>query len=173
MAVLGATSRHELENRRYPMLLYVLVPLTALVLQAWLPRLLGKYAWFDLPLVVTVYFALGRRSPIQGTLMGAMMGIFEDALTHRPIGINGIAKTAVGFLAASVGVRVAVENHTVRLILNFLLSLLSSAIIVFVYRVMLGLGLEWQWFNELFRAIGNSVVGMVLFPVLDRLQVRD
>jgi len=37
----------------------------ALVLQAWLPRLMGKYAWFDLPLVVTVYFALGRRSPIQ------------------------------------------------------------------------------------------------------------
>ena len=173
MAVLGATSRHELENRRYPMLLYVLVPLTALVLQAWLPRVLGKYAWFDLPLVVTVYFALGRRSPIQGTLMGAIMGIFEDALTHRPIGINGIAKTAVGFLAASVGVRVAVENHTVRLILNFLLSLLSSAIIVFIYRVMLGLELEWQWFNELFRAIGNSVVGMVVFPVIDRLQVRD
>ncbi|HEX4757392.1 MAG TPA: rod shape-determining protein MreD [Terracidiphilus sp.] len=173
MAVLGATSRHELENRRYPMLLYVLVPLAALVLQAWLPRVLGKYAWFDLPLVVTVYFALGRRSPIQGTLMGAIMGIFEDALTHRPIGINGIAKTAVGFLAASVGVRVAVENHTVRLILNFLLSLLSSAIIVFIYRVMLGLELEWQWFNELFRAIGNSVVGMVVFPVIDRLQVRD
>jgi rod shape-determining protein MreD len=173
MAVLGATSRHEFENRRYPMLLYVLVPLTALVLQAWLPRVLGKYAWFDLPLVVTVYFALGRRSPIQGTITGAMIGIFEDALTHRPIGINGIAKTVVGFLAASVGVRVAVENHTVRLILNFLLSLLSSALIVFVYRIMLGLNLEWQWFNELFRAIGNSMVGMVLFPVLDRLQVRD
>jgi rod shape-determining protein MreD len=143
------------------------------VLQAWLPRVLGKYAWFDLPLVVTVYFALGRRSPIQGTITGAMIGIFEDALTHRPIGINGIAKTVVGFLAASVGVRVAVENHTVRLILNFLLSLLSSALIVFVYRIMLGLNLEWQWFNELFRAIGNSMVGMVLFPVLDRLQVRD
>jgi rod shape-determining protein MreD len=173
MAVLGATSRHELENRRFPLLLYVMVPLVALVLQAWLPRVLGKYAWFDLPLVVTVYFALGRRSPIQGTLMGAIMGLFEDALTHRPIGINGIAKTAVGFLAASVGIRVAVENHTVRLILNFLLSLLSSAIIVFIYRVMLGLELGWQWFDELFKAIGNSLVGMVLFPVLDRLQVRD
>jgi rod shape-determining protein MreD len=43
------------------------VPLAALVLQAWLPRVLGPYAWFDLPLVVTVYFALDRRSPIQGT----------------------------------------------------------------------------------------------------------
>ena len=51
--------------------------------------------------------------------MGAIMGIFEDALTHRPIGINGIAKTVVGFLAASVGVRIAVENQTIRLLLNF------------------------------------------------------
>ncbi|HZL51267.1 MAG TPA: rod shape-determining protein MreD, partial [Terracidiphilus sp.] len=132
MSVLGANFRRDLEIRRYPLLLYVLVPLTALVLQAWLPRVLGPYAWFDLPLVVTVYFALGRRSPIQGTLMGAAMGLFEDALSHHAIGINGIAKTTVGFLAASFGVRIDVENHTIRLILNFLLSLLSSAIYVFV-----------------------------------------
>ncbi len=171
MAVLGSTA--YLETRRYPKLLYVMAPLTALVLQAWLPRVLGQYAWFDLPLIITVYFALGRRSPVQGTIMGALMGIFEDALTHRPIGINGIAKTAVGFLAASVGVRIAVENQTIRLFLNFLLSLLSSAIVVFIYRFLLGLDLKWQWFTELYSAIGNSLIAMVLFPVLDRLQVRD
>ena len=45
---------------------------------------------------MTVYFALGRRSPIQGTLMGAAMGLFEDALSHHAIGVNGIAKTVVG-----------------------------------------------------------------------------
>jgi len=173
MSVLGANFRRDLEIRRYPLLVYALVPLAALVLQAWLPRLLGRYAWFDLPLVVTVYFALGRRSPIQGTLMGAAMGLFEDALTHHAIGINGVAKTIVGFLAASVGVRIDVENHTIRLILNFLLSLLASAIYVFVNRVLLGLDLEWQSFTELFRAIGNSIIAMVLFPMLDRLQIRD
>lgn len=173
MAVVGTMSRHDLEIRRYPLLLYVLVPLAALVLQAWLPRVLGAYAWFDFPLVVTVYFALGRRSPIQGTLMGAIMGVFEDALTQHPIGINGIAKTAVGFLAASVGVRIAVENHTIRLGLNFLLSLLSSALVLVIYRVLLGLDLPWQWHIELLRAVGNSVIAMVLFPVLDRLQIRD
>ena len=80
----------------------------------------GQYAWFDLPLVVTVYFALGRRSPIQGTLMGGAVGLFEDALTHHAIGINGIAKTVVGFLAASVGIRIDVENRTIRLALIFL-----------------------------------------------------
>ena len=173
MSVLGANFRRDMEVRRYPLLVYVMVPLAALVLQAWLPRVVGPYDYFDLPLVVTVYFALGRRNPIQGTLMGAGMGLFEDALSQHAIGVNGIAKTVVGFIAASIGVRIDVENQTIRLILNFLLSLLSSAIIVFIYRVLLGLDLEWQWFNELFRAIGNSLIAVVLFPVLDRLQMRE
>ncbi|HUV68734.1 MAG TPA: rod shape-determining protein MreD [Terracidiphilus sp.] len=173
MSVLGAGSRRELEIRRYPLLLYALVPLASLVLQAWLPRVLGRYAWFDLPLVVTIYFALGRRSPIQGTVMGAIMGLLEDALTHHAIGINGVALTVVGFVAASLGVRVAVENHTIRLALIFLLSLFSSAIVIFTSRVLLGLDLDLHWFAELLRAIGNSLIAMVLFPLLDRLQIRE
>ena len=90
MSVLSADARREFEIHRYPALIYALVPVLAVVLQAWLPRMLGRFAWFDLPLVITVYFALGRRNPIEGTLMGAAMGLFEDALTHRPIGINGV-----------------------------------------------------------------------------------
>jgi rod shape-determining protein MreD len=170
---MGANFRRDLEIRRYPLLVYTLVPLAALVLQAWLPRIVGRYAWFDLPLVVTIYFALGRRSPIQGTLMGAVMGLFEDALSHHAIGVNGIAKTVAGFLAASVGIRIDVENVTIRLMLNFLLSLLASSIYVFTYRFLLGLDLEWSWFTELFKAIGNSLIALVLFPLLDRLQIRD
>ena len=173
MALTGAGFRRDLEIRSYPLLVYTLAPLTALVLQAWLPRVLGRYAWFDLPLVVTVYFALGRRSPIQGTLMGAVMGLFEDALSNRAIGVNGIAKTLAGFLAASVGIRIDVENHTIRLMLNFLLSLLSSAIYLLIYRLLLGLELEWNGLTELFKAVGNSIIAVVLFPLLDRLQIRD
>jgi rod shape-determining protein MreD len=173
MPLLGADLRRDIEIHRYPILAYGLVPLVALVLQAWLPRVMEPYAWFDLPLVVTVYFALGRRSPIQGTLMGAAMGLFEDALTHHAIGVNGIAKTVVGFLAASVGVRIDVENYTIRLALTFLLSLLSSALVVFVSRYLLGLELEWRWYTVIYTAIGNSLFALVLFPLLDRLQLRD
>jgi rod shape-determining protein MreD len=173
MPVLGASLRRDIEIRRYPLLAYLLVPLAALVLQAWLPRVAGRYAWFDLPLVVTVYFALGRRSPIQGTLMGAIIGLFEDALSHRAIGVNGIAKSIVGFLAASMGVRIDTENHIIRLILTFLLSLLSSLVCIFVYRVLLGLQYEWQWFTETFIALGNSVIAVIFFPFLDRLQARE
>lgn len=173
MALLSADARRDFEIHRYPLLVYALVPLAALVLQAWLPRVLGRHNWFDLPLVITVYFALGRRNPIQGTVIGAAMGLFEDALSHYAIGINGIAKTAVGFMAASVGIRVEVENQLVRLLLIFVLSLTSSSIYLFVSRFMLGLTIEWSWLTELFRAIGNSAIGLVLFPLLDRLQIRE
>jgi rod shape-determining protein MreD len=105
--------------------------------------------------------------------MGAAMGLFEDALSHHAIGINGIAKTVVGFLAASVGVRVEVDNQIVRVLMNFGLSLLSSGIYLFVTRFLLNLPIEWSWLTELFRAIGNSLIAVVLFPVLDRLQMRD
>jgi rod shape-determining protein MreD len=173
MSVLPANSRHEIEIHHFPILIYALVPLAALVLQAWLPRLLGRWSWFDLPLVVTVYFSLARRSPIQGAAMGAGLGILEDALTHQAIGINGVAKTAVGYLAASLGVRIDVENHTVRLLLTFLLSLLSSLLYVFVYRILLGLELDWSWLSELLKSVGNSAIALVLFPVLDRFKIQD
>lgn len=173
MSMLGASFRRDIEIRRYPFLVYLAVPVAALVLQAWLPRVAGRYAWFDLPLVVTVYFALGRRSPIQGTMMGALIGLFEDALSHRAIGVNGIAKSIVGYLAASMGVRIDVENFAIRLVLTFLLSLLSSAVCIFVYRVLLGLEYEWLWFTELLIALGNSVVAVICFPLLDRLQARE
>ena len=173
MSVLTAKSRRDLEVHRYPVPLYLAAPVVALVLQALLPRVLGRLALFDLPLVVTVYFALGRRSPIQGMFMGGILGIFEDALTHHAIGINGIAKTVAGYLAASVGVRIDVQNATIRLLLNFVLSLLCSGIVVFVHRVLLGLELHWNWLSMLLEAVGNSILALVLFPLLDRFQSRD
>jgi rod shape-determining protein MreD len=173
MSVLTANSRRDLEIHRYPAPLYVIAPVIALVVQALMPRVLGRFAYFDLPLVVTVYFALGRRSPIQGMFMGGILGIFEDALTHHAIGINGIAKTVAGYLAASVGIRIDVQNTAIRLALNFVLSLLCSGIVVFVHRVLLGLEMQWNWLAMLYEAIGNSIIALFLFPLLDRFQIRD
>jgi rod shape-determining protein MreD len=173
MPVLTATSRRELEVHRFPALVYALVPLAALVLQAWLPRILGRYAWFDLPLLVVIYFALGRPSPIQGTVMGCILGIFEDALTQHPIGINGVVKTLIGFFSSSLGVRVDVDNHTVRVLLVLSFSLLSGGLYFFVYRILLGLSMDWKWLDLLFPALGNGLIALVLFPLLDRFRIQD
>lgn len=174
MAVMMADSRRDLEIHRYPAPLYLVVIVAALVLQAMLPRALGQnHIWFDFPLVITIYFALGRRSPIQGMAIGCFVGIFEDALTGRPLGINGIAKTLAGYLAASVGIRIDVQNYLVRVMLNFALTLLCGAVYLFIARGMLGLELEWNWMSTLLQAVGNSLIALVFFPILDRFQARD
>lgn len=173
MSLLGADYRRDLEIHRYPFIVYALVPLSALVLQSWLPRVMGHYALLDLPLVITIYFALGTRSPIQGTLMGAALGLFEDALTHHAIGLNGVAKSVVGYLAASVSVRIDVDNPAIRVMLTFVLSLVSSGIYLFVARFMLGLEFEWRWLAEAITALVNVGIALVVFPGLDRLQRRE
>ena len=173
MPAFTAEGRREFEIRHFPILVYVMVPLAALVLQAWLPRLAGRYTWFDLPLVITVYFALGHRNPIQGTAMGALLGLVQDALGPYAIGANGIAKTMVGYLAASVGIRIDVDNPSIRLLLTFLLSLTSSGVFLFEMRELLGLDLKWNWLDPLMVAVGNSLIALVLFPLLDRLQIRE
>lgn len=173
MSVLMAENRRDIEIQRFPLLIYALVPIAGLVLQAWLPRLMGRFAWFDLPLVITVYFALSRRNPIQGSILGGVLGILEDALTGHAVGINGIAKTLVGYLAASAGLLIDVESFVIRLLLTFLLSLLGSATYFFTNRFLLGLSLDTNWFTELYKAVGNSVIALIVFPLLDRARVRD
>jgi hypothetical protein len=32
---------------------------------------------------------------------------------------------------------------------------------------------EWRWLEELMKAVGTSVAAMVLFPLLDRTQIKD
>lgn len=151
----------------------MLVPLLALVLQAWLPRMLGRYAYFDLPLLVTIYFALNRRGPIHGTLLGAVLGMAQDGLTQGAIGIHGIANTLCGFLSAVIGLRVVVDNNIIRMILNFALTLLSGAVMLFIVQMLLGMAWPSTWLDELFRAAGNAGIGIILFPFLDRMQMRD
>lgn len=173
--VLTPDYRRDFEIRRYPSYIYVLVPLVALVLQASLPRVpvLGQYAYVDLPLLVTIYFALNRRSPIHGTILGAILGIAQDGLSSGAIGIHGIANSVCGFLAASIGLRIVVDNNIIRMLLNFFFTALGSAIVVFITTGLLGLDLHWNWLSELFKAAGNGVIGLFLFPLLDRMQMRD
>jgi rod shape-determining protein MreD len=171
--VLTSDYRRDLEIRRYPSYVYVLVPLAAIVLQAWLPRVLGRFAYMDLPLLVTIYFALNRRSPIHGTLLGAILGMAQDGLTQGAIGIHGISNAICGFLSASIGIRIVVDNNIIRALMNLVFSIIASGIVIFITTILLGLDLRWNPFDEGFRACGNAVIGLVLFPLLDRTQIRD
>lgn len=173
MPILAANPRREIERQSYPLLLYVAVPLTAIGLQSFVTLHFARFSILDLPLLVTIYFAIVSRSPIAATLLGTLIGLAQDALTHRPIGVNGIAKAVVGYLAASLGVRIDTENHTTRLLLCFVFTLLHSAIFLLITRRLLALEVDWGWVHELIRGLVNAVVGVGLFALLDLAKQRD
>lgn len=164
---LMASSRHEVGSHSYPVAVYVLTPLLALGLQSLLTLHFAFFGLIDLPLLVTIYYGLSKREPISATLAGSMIGIAQDALTHYPLGIFGIAKAVVGYMAASLGVRVDTENHGSRMLLVFGFALLQTAVLFLLQRHLLGQPFAWHWVHELIRAVLNALIGVILFALLD------
>ncbi|RXH57477.1 Rod shape-determining protein MreD [Granulicella sibirica] len=147
----------------------LLVPLAAILLQVLLPKAIPKLAILDLPLIATIFFAVARRSPIAGTLTGALIGLMQDALTNQPIGVNGMAKCVIGYIAASIGVKVDVENIGTRVLMNFAFSLLESVLLYLIQSRLLGLpGFHLLWLHEVIRALANTAVALPVFLFLDR-----
>ena len=171
MATHSYTSRRELEQHSFPPAVTLLVPLAAIVLQALLPKPMPRLAILDLPLIVTLFFAVSRRNPVAGTLTGAAIGLLQDMLTNQPIGVNGMAKSVIGYVAASIGVQVDVENITTRVLINFGFSLLNSVLLFLINRRLLGLpDFHILWLHELVRAVVNTVVAIPIFLLLDRFK---
>ena len=164
------TSREEIEVYRFGPLVSVLVPLMALVIQAFVPVKWHGFAILDLPLLVTVFFAVARRSQIAGLLTGAIIGLMQDALTHQAIGLYGIAKTVVGYGASSLGVKIDVENPGTRLLVTSSFYLVHQAAYFLVARNILGVALEWLWTRTLLAALLNGAVAIILFGILDRFK---
>lgn len=169
MSTRSYTSRRELEQHSFHPAAALLVPLGAIILQALLPRPFPRFAIFDLPLIVTIFFAVSRRSPIAGAFTGATIGMLQDALTNQPIGVNGIAKTIIGYAAASIGIQIDVENLSTRVLINFVFSLVNSGLLYFIQRRLIGLpGFHLVWTHELLRATANTLVAIPTFLILDR-----
>lgn len=164
---LMASTRREADAPSFPLALYVLVPLLALGIQSLASLHFPPFAMLDLPLIVVIYFAITRRSPVASTIGGALMGIAQDALTRQPLGVFGICKAAVGYVAGSLGVRIDTENHGMRLLLTFLFVMLHNGIDWVLVRHLLAEPMAWNWVREPIRAGVNALVGVVIFALLD------
>jgi rod shape-determining protein MreD len=166
------TSGEQLEVYRFSVPVTVGVPLLALFLQAFLPRHFPRLAYIDLPLLVTVYFAMARRNPISGLLTGAVIGLVQDSLGGHPIGLYGIAKTVVGFGASSLGVKLDVENAGARLLLTLGFYLLHGVVYFTVARGMVNMNLNGNWGWSVLAGLANAMLGVVLFWFLDKFKQR-
>ncbi len=166
------TSGDQTEVYRFSLPVAILIPVAAVFLQAFLPIRMPFFSLFDLPLLVTIFFAVARRSQVSGMLTGALIGLLQDSLAHQPIGLYGISKTVVGYGASSLGVKLDVENAGTRLLLTFVFYGVHQVIYFSVARGLVGLSLGWSWQHELWAAIANAILSVLLFLLMDRLKQR-
>lgn len=151
----------------------VAVPVAALSLQAFLPTWVPGLSMVDFALLVTVYFASNRRSQIVGLLMGAIIGLVQDSLSAGPIGVFGIVKTIIGYLASSLGAHIDADSPLTRTLLIFSFHLVHSGLFWIVQRVLLQKAAALPGLNELLAALVNAVCGVIIFQLLDRLRQRE
>jgi rod shape-determining protein MreD len=165
-------SQEQVEVYRFNFPTAIFIPLAALFLQAFVPLRLHWFGIFDLPLLVVIFFAIARRSQVSGLLTGAVIGLLQDSLTHQPIGLYGISKTVVGFLASSLGAKIDVENIGARFLGTVVFYLIHEVIYFFLARGMVQLDLLWSWKHESLAALANGFLAVLLFAVMDRLKKR-
>jgi rod shape-determining protein MreD len=142
----------------------------ALVLQAFLPVYITKASILDLPLLITIYFGLSRRNPSTGLLLGTFIGLLQDSLSKTPIGLFGIAKTVIGYLASSIGARLDTEHPLARFALTAAFFALHQGVVVLVQKLLLAQSQPLFTTRLLVACIVNSIVGVFLYFFLDRLR---
>jgi rod shape-determining protein MreD len=143
----------------------------SLVLQAFLPVHIHSARYLELPLLVTLYFALSKRNPSSGLLLGMVIGLLQDSLSRTPIGLYGISKTVVGFIGSSIGARIDVEHPIARFLLTIMFYLFHNAVFNLTSHLLLAQRAEPYFTIPLaIASVVNAFIAMGLFPLLDRFR---
>lgn len=166
------TSGDQVEVYRFSVPVAILIPLAAIFLQAFLPLRLHFFQIFELPLLVTIFFAVARRSQMAGLATGAIIGLVQDSLSRQPLGVYAIAKTIVGYGASSLGVKLDVENAGARFLLTLFFYIVHEVVYFLVAHVLVGMTVAWSWSHELGSALANAVLAIPLFFLLDRFKQK-
>jgi rod shape-determining protein MreD len=142
----------------------------ALVLQAFLPVYFPKTSVLELPLLITIYFGLSRRNPSTGLLLGTLIGLLQDSLSKTPLGLFGIAKTIIGYLASSIGARLDTEHPAARFALTAAFVVVHQFIVVLVQKLLLAQSQPLFTMHLAISCLVNSILAVFLYYLLDRLR---
>jgi rod shape-determining protein MreD len=165
----------QVRRARYPLWVFFVVPLTALLIQIYLPlfQTLRFVAKIDLPLLVTIYFALMSRSQIRGLTIGLILGLAQDSFSRFYIGMYGMCKTMVGYFAASVGMQFDVEHSLVRVMLCLVFYMFHQFLYWVLQRAVLDQAVVFDLPGEAILAVVNALIGAALFHFLDKLRIKE
>ena len=164
------SSQRESQIARFRPWILVTAPLAAILFQVYVPLFFPFLAFLETPLLVVVYFALMRRSPVGGCVFGALVGLAQDSLSKNPLGMFGIVKTLVGYFASSIGMRMDVDNLALRILLTFFFYIFHQFLYWVMARALLAKTLAFDPQITLVMAALNAVVGVALYHFLDKLR---
>jgi rod shape-determining protein MreD len=164
------SSQREGQVSRFRAWVILAIPLAAILFQVYVPLFFKFLAFLEMPLLVVMYFALMRRNQISGLLLGAVVGLAQDSLSKNPLGVFGIVNTLVGYFAASVGMRIDVDQGVIRLLLSFFFYLFHQLMYWVLVRALLGQQQAFEIQKTLLLALLNAVVGVSVFHFLDKLR---
>jgi rod shape-determining protein MreD len=167
-------NQRESQISRFRIWVLLAVPLAAILFQVYIPLFFQFLSFLELPLLVTIYFALMRRSPVGGLLVGMLVGLAQDSLSKNPLGMFGIVKTLVGYFAASVGLRFDVDHPLVRLVLAYFFFFFFHQFFYWVLsRALLAQQVTFDVRRTMFIGLLNALVGVSLFHFLDKLRMQQ
>ena len=147
--------------------------LVALLLQTFLPLRFPLARLMDFPLLITVYFALQRRNQVFGIGLGTSLGLLQDTLSHGYIGIFGIAKAIVGYLAAFASTKFELESLAARTLLTALFVLVHSLSVAALQHTLFESPPPFQPLTVASAILVNAALGLILFQILDRFRRAD
>jgi rod shape-determining protein MreD len=146
----------------------------ALALQTTLAGLVIRgTAALDLVLIVVVYISL-MAGPVSGVLVGSLAGLIQDSLSLGVLGIGGLAKTLVGFVAGLLGTQFIITAPLPRFMVFVLATIVHSAVFMGLYSLLDLRQFATPYTAVLSQAIGNGFVGVIVAQIVEILPgLRD
>ncbi|MCL4523634.1 MAG: rod shape-determining protein MreD [Acidobacteria bacterium] len=169
---LRAQFEPQIEVHKYRWPAVAGVAFLAVVVRAFVPKYYLNAELLDLPLLATLYFALSRRNPATGLLLGMGIGLLQDGVSRVPIGLYGIAKTLVGYAGSTIGGRLDVEHPISRFFLTFCFFHFHQVTLELIRRVLLAKPEVFFSVRLLEASLITAAVAVGLFPLLDKLRMR-
>lgn len=146
--------------------------LFALLLQGALSLFIPISDYVDLPLVVATWFALSR-GELHGMVGASLSGWLSEALFGRGIrGVSGLIRLVLGFALGLLGSRFLITGALPRFFLLLTVTVIDTRAYEWIAPAFGMSPVQYSPGAMTIRGTINAAVGLVLFALFERRQVR-
>lgn len=141
----------------------LLTVVIAVILQVTLARYTVGGRWvFDLVLVGVVFAAL-QWGAVAGIFSGTMGGLLQDMLAGGVVGVGGLAKTLIGFVAGVVGTQFVLARPHARTIIVVVATVVHRIIVLGMFGLIDQRWPSISWGAMLGEIALNGLAGLIAF----------